>query len=282
MTRFHELPDGAAMAYDEIGKGRPLLLLHGVLGSRRFFSRTIESLAADHRVIAVDFRSHGESPTAEGGHTVPQLARDLSSLIRELDLHDAVAAGWSMGNLVIWEYLLQHPDDHRLAAHVCISQGACDLNREGWQLGFTDRDGLAALVQQSQEDYAGLCAFVATIFTKELPCEADQAWMAAEMLRVSPNAATAMLADQTVRDYSQLLPAAAIPTLGIWGRDEKCLPVAAGGWLAERLPGFQLYIFEESGHLPMWEQADEVNALMRRWISRLGGADTLAVDERDP
>ena len=276
MTRFHELPDGASIAYDDVGEGTPIVLLHGVLGSRRFFSRTIEDLAADHRVIAVDFRSHGESPAAEGGHTVPQLARDVRSLICSLELRDTVAAGWSMGNLVIWEYLMQHADDHRLAAHVCISQGACDLNREGWELGFTDRDGLAALLQQSQEDYAGVCAFVATIFTKEPPSADDQAWMTAEMLRVGPNAATAMLADQTVRDYAGRLPAARIPTLGIWGRDEKCLPVASGEWLAERLPGFALHVFEESGHLPMWEQAAEVNALIRSWISGLRGAATLA------
>ena len=166
------------------------------------------------------------------------------------------------------EYLLAHPGDHRLAAHVCISQGACDLNRDGWQLGFIDRDGLAGLLQQSQEDYAGLCAFVATIFTKELPSEVDRAWMAAEMRRVGANAATAMLADQTVRDYADRLPAAGIPTLGVWGRDEKCLPVASGEWLAERLPGFELHVFEESGHLPMWEQANEVNELIRSWLSR--------------
>ena len=275
MTRFHELPDGALIAYDDIGEGTPIVLLHGVLGSRRFFSRTSDDLAVDHRVIAVDLRSHGESPTADGGHTVPQLARDLDSLLCALDLHDAIAVGWSMGNLVVWEHLLAHPGDHRLAAHVCISQGACDLNREGWELGFTDRDGLAALLQQSQEDYAGVCAYVATIFTKELPSADDQAWMAAEMLRVGPNAATAMLADQTVRDYSGRLPAADIPTLGIWGRDEQCLPVASGEWLAERLPGFELHVFEGSGHLPMWEQAPEVNALIRGWIAGLREAGRL-------
>ncbi len=278
MTRFHELPDGASIAYDDIGEGRPLILLHGVLGSRRFFARTIEGLAADHRVIAVDFRSHGESPPADGGHTVPQLARDVDSLLTALDLRDAIAVGWSMGNLVIWEYLLAHPGDHRLAGHVCISQGACDLNRDGWQLGFTDRDGLAGLLQQSQEDYAGMCAFVATIFTKELPSEADQIWMAAEMRRVGANAATAMLADQTVRDYSGRLPAAAIPTLGVWGRDEKCLPVASGEWLAERLPGFELHVFEESGHLPMWEQADAVNALIRGWVAAVPQDATLVAE----
>ena len=268
MTRFHELPDGAVMAYADIGRGRPLVLLHGVLGSRRFYERTIDPLSADHRVIAVDFRSHGDSPRVEGGHTVPQLARDLHSLLQALELRDAVAVGWSMGNLVIWEHLLQQPDDHGLAAHVCISQGACDLNGPDWQHGFTDRAGLTALLRQSQEDLSGTCAFVATILTKVLPSDADRAWMVEEMGRAGPNAATAILADQTVRDYADRLPAADLPTLGIWGRDEKCLPVSAGEWLAERIPGFELHVFEESGHLPMWEQADAVNDLIRSWVSR--------------
>ncbi len=270
--RFHELPDGARLAYDDIGSGRPVLLLHGVLGSRRFFARNIEALAARHRVIAVDLRSHGESPTVEGGHTVPQLARDLRSLVVGLDLNDVVATGWSMGNLVIWDYLMQYGEtDHRLAAHVCVSQGACDLNRDGWSGGFTDEAGLRAFLQMSQEDYAGLCDFVATIFTTDPLSSEDRAWMAAEMRKVGPNAATAILADQTVRDYSAVLPVTTIPTLGVWGRDEKCLPVSAGEWLAERIPGFELHVFEGSGHMPMWEEPDAFNALVAGWISaRLG------------
>ena len=72
MTRLHELPDGARLAYDDIGKGRPVVLLHGVCMSRRFFERNTGPLAERFRVVNVDLRGHGESPASEGGHTVAQ------------------------------------------------------------------------------------------------------------------------------------------------------------------------------------------------------------------
>jgi len=94
MTNLHELPDGARMAYDDAGSGRPVLLIHGVSVSRRFFERNVGALAERFRVIDLDLRGHGESPACEGGHTVAQYARDVRHLIDALGLGDAVLVGW--------------------------------------------------------------------------------------------------------------------------------------------------------------------------------------------
>ena len=67
MAYFHDLPDGARMAYDDAGSGRPVVLIHGVSMSRRFFERNIEPLAERFHVINVDLRGHGESPAHEAG-----------------------------------------------------------------------------------------------------------------------------------------------------------------------------------------------------------------------
>ena len=56
MTRFHELPDGARLAYDDTGEGRPVVLLHGVCMSRRFFERNAGPLAERFRIVNVDLR----------------------------------------------------------------------------------------------------------------------------------------------------------------------------------------------------------------------------------
>ena len=80
MSSIHELPDGARMAYDDTGSGRPVVLVHGVSMSRRFFERNAGPLAERFRVVNVDLRGHGESPAHEGGHTVAQYARDVKHL----------------------------------------------------------------------------------------------------------------------------------------------------------------------------------------------------------
>ena len=53
MSSIHELPDGARMAYDDTGSGRPVVLIHGVSMSRRFFERNAAPLAERFRVVNV-------------------------------------------------------------------------------------------------------------------------------------------------------------------------------------------------------------------------------------
>ena len=269
-TMHHDLPDGTRLAYTEAGEGRPVVLLHGVLASRRFYERNVDALAQRFHVYALDFRGHGDSSDSQGGNTVAQYARDLEHFLQSLGLTDVVAVGWSMGNFVIWEHQAQFADASRIAAQVCISQGPMDLKADGWEHGFTDRAGLRDLIRAAQDDYPAVCAEVATIFTKELPSAADQAWMVEEELKVLPNTAACILADQTQRDYRTVVPDLKVPMLAVWGRDEKCLPVAAGAWVAESAASAELVVFEDSGHMPMWEEPDRFNRLVTDWIAALG------------
>lgn len=90
---------GIRLACDDVGSGRPVLLIHGVSMSRRFFERNVDVPAERFRVVNVDLRGHGESPACEGGHTVAQYARDVHALIERLGLDGVVLVGWSMGTM---------------------------------------------------------------------------------------------------------------------------------------------------------------------------------------
>jgi non-heme chloroperoxidase len=265
----YELSNGGRLGYSEAGAGRPLLLLHGVLASRHFFDRNIGPLSEHFHVFAIDLRGHGDSTENQGGNTVPQLARDIHAFMEAKQLDGVIAIGWSMGNFVIWDYLTQFNTESRISAQVCISQGPADLNADGWALGFTDPPGLRDLLRMTQEDYEGVCAYVATIMTKDLPSTSDQQWMVDQQMKTSPNTATCILADQTHRDYRSVLAGLELPVLAIWGRDEKCLPVAAGEWLSRTMPNIELEIFEDSGHMPMWEEPERFNHLITDWVHRL-------------
>ena len=70
----------------EAGDGQPLIMIPGWSQSAAEFGRNIDELAKDRRVIALDMRSHGESPKAAGGHRIQRLAMDLSEVIDALEL----------------------------------------------------------------------------------------------------------------------------------------------------------------------------------------------------
>ena len=256
------------LRYEDHGRGRPLVLLHGVCMSSAFFREQVGPLAESHRVITVDFRGHGSSPACDHGHTVAQYARDVHALIERLSLDDVVLVGWSMGSIVTWQYLRQF-GLHRLAAQVVVSQGPSDLKRPDWPLGMLDLAELTALCDAIQEDMAAAFAdFAPAMFAEPLDDEA-RAFVLHEILRCRPTTATAILLSQTLPDARAVLRGLALPTLLVWGRDEKLMPVAAGEWLRDNVPGSELVVFDRSGHCPMLEEPARFNELVTEFVARL-------------
>jgi pimeloyl-ACP methyl ester carboxylesterase len=137
--------------YEDKGTGPVLVLLHGVWMSSRFFSVQIDALSKTHRVIALDFRGHGQSAFVAHGHTVPQYARDLHAMIDALGLSRVALLGWSMGAFVIWDYIKQF-GTQRLEAVVVVDESASDFKWPDWSLGFVDLPTLVHFMESVQMD----------------------------------------------------------------------------------------------------------------------------------
>jgi pimeloyl-ACP methyl ester carboxylesterase len=269
MTSFLELPDGARLAYDDAGSGRPVVLVHGVCMSRRFFARNAAALAEDFRVVSVDLRGHGESPPHEGGHTVAQYARDLRHLLDALALDGAVLVGWSMGTFVVWDMIRQF-GARGIAGHVNVSQGPTDLTQDDWPHGIFTLDELHATLAAAQDDFRGVMAHFVPEMLMHPPSEAEHDELVAETQRIGANAGTCILLDQSLQDYRAFVAGCSVPTLLVWGADEKVVAAAGGRWLAETQPAAELVVFADSGHCPMWEEPERFNRVVRDWIAALG------------
>jgi pimeloyl-ACP methyl ester carboxylesterase len=96
--------------YREVeGSGPPLLLIHGAGANTRIWGRSIDDLAATHRVIAYDRRGYGRSQ----GPPVKEMREhvaDAAALLRELDATPATVLGWSGGGVVAAGLAVEHPD----------------------------------------------------------------------------------------------------------------------------------------------------------------------------
>jgi pimeloyl-ACP methyl ester carboxylesterase len=93
--------NGHRISYDEYGAGeRPLILIHGLLMSRRMFDRLGPAMASrGNRVIALDLLGHGRSdrPTDMSNYSMTFFARQVEALMDHLDLDEAVVGGTSLG-----------------------------------------------------------------------------------------------------------------------------------------------------------------------------------------
>ena len=97
------------LAFEDVGSGPPLLLLHGLYGSSSNWRRIAKGLSAKRRVISVDLRNHGASPWA-ATMTYDEMAADVAALIARLGLDRPAILGHSMGGKVAMTLALTDPE----------------------------------------------------------------------------------------------------------------------------------------------------------------------------
>ncbi len=88
------------IAYDDVGQGTPVVLVHGSWGTRHNWDAVVPLLAARHRVVAYDRRGHGDSEQVPGQGTFAEDVADLAALIERLDLAPAWVVGGSAGGII--------------------------------------------------------------------------------------------------------------------------------------------------------------------------------------
>ncbi|BEP52287.1 MULTISPECIES: alpha/beta fold hydrolase [Variovorax] len=97
-----------ALAFEALGSGPPVVILHGLFGAGRNWMRVAETLAADHRVYLPDARNHGASPWAESMSYV-EMAGDVLALVEQEQLQRPFVIGHSMGGKTAMALALSHP-----------------------------------------------------------------------------------------------------------------------------------------------------------------------------
>jgi pimeloyl-ACP methyl ester carboxylesterase len=102
--------NGIRLYYETHGAGRPLILLHGGLGSGEMFGPVLSALAEGHRVIAVDLQGHGRTADIDRPIDVRHMADDIAALIGHLGLDRPDVVGYSLGGGVAFHAAVRHPE----------------------------------------------------------------------------------------------------------------------------------------------------------------------------
>ena len=98
------------LAVTEAGEGKPVALLHGLLGAGQNFGAVQKALAArGHRVLALDLRNHGSSPHAPT-MSYPEMAADVAETLRAHGAWPAAVIGHSMGGKAAMALALKQPE----------------------------------------------------------------------------------------------------------------------------------------------------------------------------
>jgi len=101
--------NGINLYYETHGTGRPLILLHGGLGSGEMFGPILPALSAGHQVIAVDLQGHGRTADIDRPLDIRLMADDIAALIEHLGLDKPDVIGYSLGGGVAFFTAVKHP-----------------------------------------------------------------------------------------------------------------------------------------------------------------------------
>lgn len=261
--------NGADLYYEDEGEGTPVVLLHGVLHSLRFFEPQLAGLSDEYRTVAVDFRGHGRSEKTELGHTVAQYARDIHTLLEQRDVDDGVLVGWSLGALVSWEYVDQFGTD-RIRGLVDVDMEASRFQWDDYEHGLTDLEGIRDTLALVQRDRTGIVERMTEQVFKNPSAETKRLQFD-EISRTPIATRSAILIDGLTRDYRRVLPEIDVPTLVCAGADEETTrgTVASVRNVADLVPDAQFELFEDSGHGPCYEEPERFNRVVSRFVDSI-------------
>ncbi|OZG26606.1 3-oxoadipate enol-lactonase [Williamsia sp. 1138] len=232
----------------------------GSLGSdRSMWQPQMADLGADHRVIALDVRGHGESPTPAGPYTVPDLADDVLTTLVALGAGTVHLVGLSLGGAIAQQIALVAPERVSTMTLLCTSA------RFGEPQPWLDR---AATVRASGTS-AIADAVVERWFTLGLADEdRDLVDRARAMVKATDDEGYAACCEALAEwDSRPQLPSVTTATLAIAGAQDPATPPEHLQLIADLIPGARIEILDPGAHLVNLEQAAVVSSLIREHVA---------------
>jgi len=249
-------------AYLETGSGDTVLLLHGVSSAGITWYPVIGPLSAHFHVIAPDIVGYGESDKPPADYDAPYYCAWLTAFLDAVGVQEAHVVGHSKGGALSLRFALDSPA--RVKSLVLVDSAG---------LGVGSGASFSALL-------AMLCYNL-------FPSRTTGLWVTRQVMHdpqnldpalgeyidgviKSPGGRRALLRGRAhTRISPEQLAQISQPTLIIWGDDDRLIPVAQAEAAAKALPHAQLHVIREAGHSPFFDQPQQFNDALLRFLNAI-------------
>ena len=232
---------GTARIYYEVaGKGKPVILLHGLSGSTRWWKWNIRDLAQHYQVISIDMIGFGRS------RGQPFVLRDAAGLLEkwmeEAGIECASLIGHSMGGYIAAGLAARSPE--RVERLILVDALAMPIGRTVFRSAL------------------GLVEALRYLPLNFLPV------MFQDALQAGPVTLIQAIREVMAADQRPILGRIRMPTLILWGEHDTLLPVEAGRQLHQCLPQAEYQVIAGAGHNPMWDRPEPFNRAVLDFLGR--------------
>jgi pimeloyl-ACP methyl ester carboxylesterase len=235
----------AWLEYEIHGSGHAradVVLVHGLSGSRRWWSRNIPALQKEYRVFVLELPGFGAA-RAQKTLNLPALGSLLLEFVKALNLEHLVIVGHSMG------------------AHAALHAAALEPQRfSGLVLGaasaFVNRPVLNSAAWLIPATFLGAPEFVPTVLSDGFLAGIPNLWLAASAL--------------TRDNPTQILSRVTMPTLLLYGSQDVLVTLEMVQKLEEGLPDSRLEMIAGAGHNLMFDKSEDFNRLTLEFLENVG------------
>ena len=229
--------------YQEAGRdGPPVVLIHGLAGSSRWWRRNIRALAQHFHVYVIDLIGFGRS-RGRSKFVLSEAAEHLRDWMDEVGISAAHVVGHSMGGVIAVDLAAQFPGRVRRLVLVDIAA-----------FSFLDRAFVRSATGLAKTLWYLPFGFLPVLFTDALRAGPRLLWNAGRELLTT--------------DIRAALAQVAVPTLIVWGEHDATVPLEIGERLGEELADTELFVIEKAGHNPMWDQPGVFNRVVTAFLKQ--------------
>jgi len=269
MTEQYADVNGVKLCYEVFGEGYPLFLIHGFGAKKESWIAQTPELSKHFKVISLDIRGAGKSERPQTDYTMEIFADDINALMEHLGIDKANIAGWSLGGMIVQNFILKYPE--RVNKLILINTN----------YGFPDEGGPEVYknmrldeIRMKKEDpvkawWSGARSSFYIKFRKELEADPSKKWYglwsAEELIELStidpPTEKDINLQAGALKthDTFERLNTIKSPTLLITASNDKLTPKIAMEGIHEKIPNSKLVVIDKAGHSSPLEKAPEVN-----------------------
>jgi len=252
--RTRVLGEALPIAFEDRGRGRPYLILHGGAGPASM-ARFAAALAGTGRAIVPTHPGFAGEPRPDWFRRIDELALAYLALLDRLDLADVIVIGNSLGGWIAAEMAL------RASPRVA---GIVLLNPVGIDTGSPDKAIFDPMSVPPAERVARSFHDPARFAVLPTTPEALAAMAANQQTLRVYGSAGGFMHDPTLRAR---LAAVTAPALVIWGESDRIVDAAYGRLFATSMPGARFAPVAEAGHFPHIERSEQVQALIADFVA---------------
>ena len=267
---------GHELSYVDTGSGPVALFIHGLLGSRRNWAHLVDSIDADHRVLAPDLFGHGASAKPMGDYSLGAHAATMRDLLDRLEVDRVTLVGHSLGGGIALQFCYLFPE--RVERLVLVSSGglgravspllrSATLPGAEWVLPLIASSWVRDKAETVGRAVARLGWRAGSDLTESWQgftslgdADSRRAFLATARSVIDPGG-------QTVTAHDHLPMAVEIPTLVVWGTRDRMIPAWHATTAHQAIPGSRVELFEGAGHFPHLDEPDRFAALLAEFIA---------------